>query len=75
MKNEYKYFKLVKVSDTGEKIGYYNSDLDPEDSWPTKNVDLAQILTVEQVKSVMVVVNLQRKHFNTQYQIQEIGVY
>ena len=75
MENEYKYFKLVKVSDTGEKIGYYNSDLDPEDSWPTKNVDLAQILTGEQVKSVMVIVNLQKKHFNTQYQIQEIGVY
>ena len=74
-KEEYKYFKLVKVSNTGEKIGYYNTDIDPEDSWPTKDVDSAQILTREQVKSVMVIQNLMKKHFDTQYQIQEIGVY
>ena len=73
--NDYQYFKLVKVSITGEKIGYYNSDLDPEDSWPTKDVDSAQILTRDQVKSVMVIVNLQKKHFKTQYHVQEIGVY
>lgn len=74
-KDEYEYFKLVKVSITGEKIGYYNNDLDPEDSWPTKDIDSALILTREQVESVMVIQNLMKKTFNTQYQIRRIGVY
>lgn len=75
IKDEYDYFKLVKISITGEKIGYYNTDLDPEDSWPTTNVDSAQILTKEEVESVMVIQDLMKKHFNTQYQIRRIGVY
>ena len=74
-KDEYKYYKLCKVSSIGEKIGYFNGDLDPEDSWPTKDVDLAQILTKEQVKSIMVIQNLMKKRLNTQHQIQIIGVY
>lgn len=73
--NEYKYFKLIKESLVGEKIGYYNSDIDPEDSWPTEDVDLAQILTKEQVKSVMVIQNLMNKHYDVQYKIRSIGVY
>ena len=75
IRDEYKYFKLCKISITGEKIGYYNSNLDPEDSWPTKNVDLAQILTGSQVQSVMMIQSLMKKRFNPQYEIQTIGVY
>lgn len=74
---EYKYFKLVKLSIDGDKIGYYNTDLDPETSWPTKDVDLAIVLTKEQVKSIMTIEKMKNKLFNTNelYQIQSIGVY
>ncbi len=75
IKHEYTFFKLVKLSPAGEKIGYYNTEIDPENSWPTQNVDLALILTKEQVKSVMFIQDLMKKHYNTQDQIREIGVY
>ena len=73
--SDYMYFKLIKESSTGEKIGYFNSDIDPEDSWPTTDVDQAQILTKEQVKSVKMIESLKKKRLNTQYQVREIGVY
>lgn len=73
-KNERDYFKLVKVSSSGEKIGYYNSFLDPEDSWATKNVDMAAILTKEEVDGVMLIANIHKEVFNASYSIHVIGV-
>lgn len=69
-----KYYKVIKLTASGEKIGYYNSDLDPEDSWPTKDVDLAQILTHEQAKSVKFISELRKQTFNLDYSIHIIEV-
>lgn len=69
------YFKLVKVSDNGSKIGYYNSDIDPESSWPTTNVDLAQILSTNEIKGIIVLENIRKRHFNLDYSIHQIRVY
>lgn len=69
-----KYYKLVKVSDNGSKIGYYNSDIDPENSWPTTNVDLAQILSSNEVKGVMWLEKIRKKRFNLDYSIHQIEV-
>lgn len=75
MEYEYTYFKLVKLTASGEKIGYYNSNLDPEDSWPSKNVDNAQVLTEDECEGVLLIANLEKKRFNLDYTIQKIGIY
>jgi hypothetical protein len=69
------YFKLVKLDDNGSKIGYYNSSIDPESNWPTKNVDEAQILTAEEVQGVKALYRIIDKHTNSKTVIHEIGIY
>lgn len=72
---ECEYFKLVKVSTSGDKIGYYNSDIDPEDSWSTKNVDNAAILNKEEVYGVMTIEKVKKEVLNSEYSVYAIGVY
>ncbi len=72
---DYQYYKIVKLKPNGDKIGYYNSEIDPEDSWPTKDVDQAQILTKIEAESVMFYEKLKKQRFNTDYVVQMVGVY
>lgn len=69
------HFKLIKLTPEGDVIGYYNTNLDPETSWPTKNVDEAQILTKDEVNSVKTYNRLVSKYTGVEHVIHEIGVY
>lgn len=75
MINNCTHFKLIKLTPEGDVIGYYNTNIDPESSWPTKNVDEAQILTAEEVKSVKTYNKLVEKYTGIKQNIHEIGVY
>lgn len=74
VKNDSVRYKLVKLSECGTKIGYYNSELNPEDSWPTKDVDKALILTENEVKGIMLIEDVTKQRFNTKHSIFKIQV-
>ena len=74
-RHEFEYFKLVKLSPAGEKIGYYNSNIDPQSSWPSTHVDNAQLLTKKELQSFKMFWNRIESIINSGCTIQEIGVY
>lgn len=69
-----RFYKLVKLSASGEKIGYFNNDIDPEDSYPTMDVDEAQILSSKEAKSMLIYESFKKQTIGTTYTVQKIEV-